>query len=186
MSATRIAGRYAKSLVDLAQEQGKLDVIKGNVDTFIAATDNRDFSLLLKNPIVTQSKKASVFKALFGEQFDELTMAFLDIVLRKGREEFLPQIANEFQAQYRAIKGQTKVHLITASALSDENLAEIKSKLLGSSATDKEVEITTEIDPSLIGGFVIKIGDKLYDNSIAYQLGKLKKEFKSDEFVKTY
>lgn len=177
MSAIRIAGRYAKSLVDLAQEQGKLDTIKGDIDGFISATENRDFSLLLKNPIVPQGKKSEVLKAIFGGKVDELTMAFFNIVLRKGREEYLPMIAEEFGNQYRAIKGLTKVQLITATEMSAENLEQIKTKLLGSSATDKEVEISTTVDPSLIGGFVIKIGDKLYDNSVAYQLGKLKKEF---------
>ena len=72
MSVQKIAGRYAKSLIDLAIEQNKMDKIKEDVATFKSATENRDFYLLMKSPIVNAAKKQSIIKALFEDKIDEL------------------------------------------------------------------------------------------------------------------
>src|SRR5690349_22141032 len=101
----RIASRYAKSLIDLAIEQGKLDRILADMTAFAAATKLRDFALLLKSPIVNADKKEQVIKAIWGGKMDPLTMNFIQIILRKGRESGLDEIANEFIHQYREIKG---------------------------------------------------------------------------------
>ena len=80
MSVSRIAGRYAKSLLDLAQEQGKLDTILQDVQSFKEATTNRDLFLMLKSPIINTDKKRNVVKAIFGDRMDQLTNAFVDII----------------------------------------------------------------------------------------------------------
>jgi len=177
MSVTRIASRYAKSLIDLSQEQNKLEKVMGDVQAFQKATEQRDFFLLLKSPIVNPDKKGSILKEIFGGKFDELSMAFINIVLRKGRESYLPEIAGEFMAQYRALKHVSTVKLTTASALSEDALNAIKAQLKGSSQTQANIEIETSVDPNIIGGFVIEFDDKLYDASVAHKLSKLRKEF---------
>ncbi|MCB9324179.1 MAG: ATP synthase F1 subunit delta [Lewinellaceae bacterium] len=177
MSVQRIASRYAKSLMDLAVEQNKLERVLEDVQSFRATTKVRDFHLLLKSPIVHATKKVNILKLLFGAKYDELTMAFLNIIINKGREPYLPEIADEFVAQYREMKGISSVKLITASAVSAEMLKSIEAKLMASAETDQSVEISTEVDPALIGGFVIEFQDKIYDASIAHNLEALKKEF---------
>ena len=104
MSVSRIAARYAKSLIDLAVEQDKLERIKEDISAFLKATDNRDLYLMLKSPIINPSKKAQVLKALFAEDFDELSMAFFNIILNKNREALLPEIAEEFISQYKNVQ----------------------------------------------------------------------------------
>lgn len=183
MSVQRIASRYAKSLMDLAVEQNKLERVLEDVQSFQAATEVRDLYLLLKSPIVHASKKLEIVKALFDGKYDELTMAFLNIIINKGREEYLPEIAAEFVAQYRNLKGISSVRLITASPVSDEQLNLIKEKLMASGETDQSVEISTEVDPEIIGGFVIEFEDKVYDASIAHKIEELKKEFTGNSFV---
>ena len=175
MSVTRIASRYAKSLLDLAKEQGKLEAVVEDIKTFNGATQNRDLFLLLKSPIVNGSKKLDIFKAIFDGKLDKLTMAFMDIVIKKGREAYLPEIATEFMQQYKTLNKVSTVTLTTAQPISDTALESIKAKLLGSDITDESVEIETAVDESLIGGFVVQVGDKLVDASVAHKLREMAK-----------
>jgi F-type H+-transporting ATPase subunit delta len=184
MSVIRIASRYAKSLIDLAQEQGKLERVLEDVQAFQEASKQRDFYLLLKSPIVNPGKKGSILKEIFEGKFDELSMAFINIVLRKGREGYLTDIANEFVNQYKSLKHISTVKLTTASPVSDAALEAIKKQLQGSVRTEANIEIETAVDPDLIGGFVIEFDDKLYDASVAYKLNQLKKQFSGNQYVK--
>ena len=185
MSVIRIASRYAKSLIDLAKERGTLDRIVEDIEYFQAVcTENGEFYRLLKSPIISSSKKASIFKALFDDKFDQMSKGFLDIVVKKGRESYLPEIADEFMEQYRRMNNITVAKLTSAVKLSDDVLEKIKTKLAASSATASKIELTTEIDPSLIGGFVIEFEDKLFDNSITHKLNKLQKEFGKNEGIR--
>lgn len=181
MSISRIASRYAKSLLDLAIEGNKLDDVLQDIQGFNKMLENRDLQLLLKSPIVSASHKSSIFKDLFEGKVSDLTKSFFDVILRKGREQFLPEIATEFLSQYKDYKGITDVVLTTAAPLSDELLANIKAQLVDSKSTKDTVEIETKIDEDLIGGFVVEIGDLLYDNSIAYKLKEMKKQFASSK-----
>lgn len=183
MSVQRIASRYAKSLIDLAQETNKLERIKEDIDAFKSALESRDFFLLLKSPIVPTSKKASIMKVLFDGKFDELTMAFINLLIQKKREPHLPAVAAEFHEQYKVLKQITSLKITTAKQLSEEALNAIKVEFLASTATDKNIEIETAIDPNLIGGFVVEFGDRLYDASIKHKLGLLKKEFVDNKYT---
>jgi len=186
MSARRIAARYAKSLIDYGNEQGQLDTIAEDMKWFLEAVKNKDLLNLLKSPIVSQSKKRDIFEAIFGKNLSKTTNTFFDIILNKGRESIIPEIASEFDVQYKVLNHVSSVKLTTAAPLSDEVVAQIKSKLLASNATDDKVELETAVNPDLIGGYVIEIGDKLYDDSIAHKLNKLKKEFSDNKYVKSY
>jgi len=95
-------------------------------------------------------------------------------------------MTDSFLEQYKKLKAVTGVQLTTATPLSEVALAQIKKALLSSDVTDKEVDIETAVDPDLIGGFVIKMGDKLYDASVAYKLDQLKKNFTDNKYIKSY
>ncbi len=183
MSVTRIASRYAKSLIDLAEEQGKLDRIKKDIDYFNAAVETRELYLLIKSPIVNSSKKKSIIDAIFGEHFDKLTLSFFHILLRKGREIYLPDIASSFISKYKEINEITTVKLTTAKPLSQENIQAIQSKLELSETTLKNIELDTQVDPEIIGGFIIEYEDRLYDASVQHQLETLKKEFADNKYI---
>jgi len=183
MSVLRIASRYAKSIVDLASERNKLDRIKQDVDTFYSAVENREFFLMLKSPIINSEKKWSICKAIFEKSFDELTMNFFQILVRKGREQYLPEIMNEFMVQYRLINKISTVYLTTASALSDATVESIKAKLTSAGVAESNIDLNLVVDPEVIGGFKIETSDKLYDATIAKKLDNLRKEFKGNIFV---
>ena len=177
MSVAKLAGRYAKSLIDLAQEQGKLETILGDIQAFKAANENRDLYMMLKSPIINPTKKRSIIEAIFEESFDEMTMAFTNIVLTKGREEYLPEICEEFINQYKGLKNIISATVVSATPLKEETLSKIKDKIHSEMTQGGTVEIETRIDASLLGGFVIEIGDSLYDASVVTRLNKLRKEF---------
>lgn len=181
MSVSKLAGRYAKSLIDLAQEQGKLETILGDIQAFKAANENRDMYMMLKSPIINTTKKGNIITEIFGESFDEMTMAFTKIILTKGREEFIPEICEEFINQYRSIKNITTAIVTSAAPLKEETLEKIKNKIRSEMTQGGgTVEIETKVDASLLGGFVIEVGDSLYDASVATRLNKLKKELTSN------
>lgn len=184
MSVIRIASRYAKSLLDLAKEQNKLERILEDVKAFQKAAGQRDFELLLKSPIVKTDKKQAIIKQIFGSKFDPLTMIFLDVILRKGRERYLGGVADEFVAQYRKEKHISTVYLTTAGPIDPESLQIIKMQLMTSDVTDRNVDIKTKVDPDLIGGFVIEFDDKLYDASVSHKLELLRKEFSGNDYKK--
>lgn len=183
MSVTRIASRYAKSLIDLANERGELETVVEDMRQFKEATDNRDLFLMLKSPIINGAKKQQVFEALFKGKLSELVYSFLMIVVKKGREMHLPEMGVEFMEQYKKLKHITTVKLITATALSAETISKIKQRLVASEATDDHVELEIEVNPDILGGFVLDFGDQLYDASVAHQLEALKKEFTKTDYI---
>lgn len=183
MSVQRIASRYAKSLIDLSVEKNKLERVLEDVESFKKVTDNRDFYLLIKSPIVNASKKGSILESLFKDKYDELTMAFLRILVTKGREAYLPEIADEFIRQYKKLKHISTVRLTTATALSDDAIKAIKDKLLASGQTEENIELEVEVDPELLGGFIVEFDDKIYDASALHKLDKLKKDFTGNLYI---
>ena len=186
MSINRISARYAKSLLDLAIERNEVDTVLKDIKTFQEVVNNKDFAQMLKSPIINTTKKQSIFKAIFDGKLSKTTESFFDIVLRKGRESVLVDIAGAFMDQYKIVNKISSVKITTATPLTEVALAEIKSKLLASNITMDKLELTTKIDPSIIGGFVIEVDDNLYDDSVAHKLDKLKKEFVGNQYVKSF
>ncbi len=182
MSSYRIASRYAKSLIDLATEKGKLDKVVADMTYFGEVAKLNDVAVLLKSPIINSDKKSKVFGAIFGDKVDKLTYAFLDIILRKGREAYLGDIATEVISQYRTIKGISIVNIVSAEALLPETIKAIEQKLIDSKLTNANIEFETTVDKSLIGGFVISFNDKLYDASVKHQLDLLRNKFSTDGY----
>ena len=186
MSVTRIATRYAKSLIELAIEQGKLEQVNTDVDTLNAATRNRDLHLMLKSPIIHADKKIAVLDAIFKGRIDALTLSYLHLLVNKGRESYVPEIAAEFVSQYKLLKKITTVTVTSAAPLSDAVLAELKKKLLASDTTSDNLEIVTKTDPALVGGFVLEFDNKRYDASVSHKLDELKSQFMKNLYIKEF
>ncbi len=186
MSIQRIASRYAKSLIDLAQEQGKLDSICGDIKGFLEVAKNRDFFLCLKSPIIHTSTKAKIFQSIFEGKIDNVTMSFFNIILTKGRESYLPEIAQEFIEQYRAINKISTITLTTASEVDAQFIESIRKKFEGSINTRQNVEIIHKINSALLGGFLVEFDDKLYDASVKHQLDQMKKQFSGNIHIKNF
>ncbi|UOR04428.1 ATP synthase F1 subunit delta [Hymenobacter aerilatus] len=182
MSEQRVASRYAKSLLDLAEEQGNLAAVKADMDLFSQTLDeSRDLRLLLRNPIVNHDKKLAILKAVFGSKVSDLTMKFLSIITQKNRESALEFIGPEFIKQYNVLKSVQVAEVITATPLTAE-LRTRMNTLVQQQTGSQEVQLTEKVDPALIGGFVLRVGDQLIDDSVRYRLQKLRTEFSKNPY----
>ncbi len=176
MSELTVATRYAKSLIDLAVEQKSLEETKKDM-VFFSQTLRANYQLqaVLANPIVAHSKKIKILEAIFGDKVSKLTDSFFKIMINKSRSEILYSTSKEFINQYNVIKHIVRAYVTSATALSEENKKKIASEL--EAATKGTIELHTKVDPKLIGGFVLTVGDMQVDTSISTSLNKLKQDF---------
>jgi F-type H+-transporting ATPase subunit delta len=172
MRNTKVAARYARALLDLAIEQGNLDSVLGDMQVFAATVnDSRDFELLLSSPVVKADKKIEIFQQAF-EPIEKSTQDFLALITNNRRESILGDIALAFEAQVKAYRGIVPMTLTSASPLDASTRDAIIAKI--QSSVDGKLEVEEKIDESLIGGFVVRMGDQQIDASVANQLNNLK------------
>jgi F-type H+-transporting ATPase subunit delta len=170
MKGTKSSIRYAKALLELSVEQGKIDLVSNDLNFFYnSCKDNYDLLVFLKSPVINSDKKILILNELFSH-FDTLTKSFFRLITKNRRESLLLLIAESFLNLVREHKGIVKVTLTTASKLEQST----KDKILSKIKIAGEIELSEIIDPSLIGGFVVRIGDIQVDASIENQLKKLK------------
>jgi F-type H+-transporting ATPase subunit delta len=182
MSELRVASRYAKSLLDLAEEQGTLEQVKQDMDLFNKTlTESRDLRLLLRNPIVKHDKKLAILRAVFGGKVSNLTEKFFTIITQKNRESALEFIGAEFLTQYNTLRGVQTAEVTTAMPLTPELRAEVQA-LVRQQTGLQQVTLTEKVDASLIGGFVLRVGDRLLDDSVSFRLRKLRTEFSKNPY----
>jgi len=184
MSVERIASRYAKSLLELAIEQNSLDNVYNDITLFNKVAENKDFSSMLKSPIISSDRKQKVFNAIFDGKINDLTKSYFKLIISKGREVQLKIIALEFVEQYKIKKHISSVTLTTAAPMGEATVKGILDELNKSGNTDQNIQLETKVDPSLIGGYILRFDDKLYDESVAHKLSLLKKEFNKNEYIK--
>ena len=177
MSQHRVTSRYAKSLITLAQEQGVLEEVYADVRSFTEiCQNNRDFTLMLKNPVIRKEKKHQIIKTLFSGRVNKVTYAFYEIMLRKNREKYLPETAIEFKNQYNVLNEIGMAKVTTVFPL-DQSLRDEFKRLVKEFTGNKEVELEETIDKALVGGFVLTLGDRQMDESLKGKLKELELKF---------
>ncbi len=185
MRETRVSYRYAKSLLDLAIEKGQLEQVREDMQLVRDTVhESRELEILLKSPVVKTDKKQGILKAIFGGKIGVITTEFIDIITRKRREAELEIIAESFLTQYRINKNIVTAVITSAAALDDtlrKQVLEIVRKMAGT-----EVELTEKIDTSLIGGFVLRVGDRQVDTSLIRQIRMLDRNFSENPFIKEF
>jgi F-type H+-transporting ATPase subunit delta len=186
MSAFSLATRYAKSLIQLVNEQGRLEqVYKDIKDVNAIFESNRDLKLMFKSPIIHTDRKLNVVQQLFEGKIDSVLYQFITLVIKKGREAYLNEITHSFILQYNELKNITPVKISSAIKL-DENIVKGIIDTLKKNEKLGEVELTEEVDANIIGGFVLQWGDKMIDSSVSRRLSTLKGVIEDDSFVKKY
>jgi F-type H+-transporting ATPase subunit delta len=176
MSDIQVASRYAKSLIDLAEEQSSVEAVKADIESFVNVTSkSSELRAVLKNPIIGIDKKQAIVTQLFGGNSSKVVLAFFNIVISKGRSEILYATAKEFMNEYNRRKGVLTAVVTSAAPLTEDQKSKISAIVVD--ATKKQIVLETKVDPELIGGFILNVGDRQIDTSIASSLTKLKKEF---------
>ena len=184
MNNPRLAGRYAKSLLDIAIEQGTLDTVFADIKLLLSITkSNPDFVNLLKSPVIASEKKGKILTAVIGDKVSVLSASFLQLITRKNRESNLPEILKAFIQQYNELKQIHQVKITTASPISEELKASIIAKLK-TDAGIENVELETLIQEELIGGFKLEMKGTLVDTSILRDLNDVKKQFADNEYIR--
>lgn len=183
MPNPRLAARYAKSLLDLAVEKNSLDDTLADINYLDSLCRNStEFTNMLRSPIINASKKHDIITAVVGDSLKPLAQGFIKLLVSKGREANLPEIAQAFIQQYKQMKNIKQVKLTTATAITDDFKQSIMAQI-NNTVGDATVELTESIDESLIGGFVLQMEDKLFDASIRRDLNDVKAQFKKNIYV---
>ena len=182
MQNPRLAARYAKSLMDIAIENGKLDTMYNDMLGLDAAcNDSKDFVSMMKSPIVTASTKQNVVKAIAEGKVDDITFKFINLIINKGREFFLPEIISTFISQYKKHNNINEVLLTTSEPMDEEMkntlIQSIQKQFTGT------IDLKTKVDSSLIGGFILEANNNLFDASILRDLNDIKKQFLTNVYV---
>ena len=184
MSDLRVASRYVKSLLGLAEEQGVLEEVHKDMLLFSkTCKENRNFTAMLRSPVIRHENKRAILRKLFTGKVNKLTLAIIDIITKKNREPVLPAIALEFHNAYNIYKGIGKAYLATTIPPDNELLKimeGISKKLSGRTS----VELQTNVDSELIGGFILNVGDRQIDASVKSKLKKLSLKFNENYFIK--
>lgn len=177
MSDFKVASRYAKSLVGLAIEQNQLDAIKADMELVAQTLDeSRDLRLLLRNPLIAGERKEIILKTIFKGKVNDVTLGFFRIVCRKGREGALHSIAHEVIREYNDRNQVQPAEVITAFQITEE-LRETFKAAVQKISGKKQVVLREQVSSDLIGGFVLNVGDKQIDQSVATSLRQLRARF---------
>lgn len=184
MQGTRVASRYAKSFIDLALEQGVLEQAYNDMKYIMeVAKSSHDFVSFLKSPIIKTDKKQAVLKQLFTGKLNKVTDAYVQLITSKKREIYLQEIASEFINQYKEKKKILTAVVISANGIDDSIRKKVMEVVKG--VTTSEVVLEEKINKDIIGGYILRVGDKQIDASIARKLTNLKRSFKENPFIKS-
>ena len=185
MKQSKIATRYAKSLLGLVLEKNLLDETVNDME-FVKSvcSTNKDFRMLLKSPVVKTDKKLNIFNQVFSNSLNELSIDFIKIITTKKREMHLEGIAESFIRQYKSYKKIETATVTTAVEIDDKTRKEILSYI--SKHGNKNIELTEIIDKNIIGGTIIKMGDKQLDTSISRTIKELKQTFNKNLYIKDF
>ncbi len=175
MAGARAAIRYAKAVLSLASDQKSAEAVNNDMK-LIANTivESKDLSDTLQSPIISSSVKKAVLLEVFKKS-DKTTFSLIDTLVDNNRIDILEQVALKYNQLFDQSKGIEFATVTTAIALT----ADLEKKVLAKAKelTGKNVEVENIIDESILGGFILRIGDIQYNASIANQLNKLKREF---------
>jgi F-type H+-transporting ATPase subunit delta len=182
MAHFRVARRYARALLTLAEEQKKLERIGSDVEKIWALVRaSRELELFLQNPTIMKDKKTRALREIFSKTVDSLTLHFLLLLVAKGREKILMPIIEQFRLLVDERMGIVRAEVSSAVALNKQQEKGLVKQLEG--YTGKKVQVQYSLDRSLQGGFTARIGDTVFDASIRHQLELLRKKFIADGSV---
>ena len=171
--AKLISKTYGEALFELAVEENKVDVFEQEISVILdILNQNPDFVQLLNHPKIAKEEKLQVVKDVFGGKIEKEILGFLNIIVAKERNKELIAILEYFLDAVKAMKGVGVCYVTTPMELKDAQKDSIVKKLLETTSF-KTMEMHYSVDEKLIGGMVIRIGDRVVDSSIQTKLGNL-------------
>jgi F-type H+-transporting ATPase subunit delta len=172
MNDSKISVRYARALFESAVEKDQLDNTRSDMVEISNICRIKEFNTLLTSPVIRESQKLKIFELTLSEHVGELTLSLLKLVIRNGREEFIPAIARNFTELYKRQKGIVSATFTSARPVSDTLRKKVEKMVQDAMKTS--VELVVDDNEALIGGFVLRVEDQQYDASVARSLKKVK------------
>jgi F-type H+-transporting ATPase subunit delta len=168
-----LAGRYATALFDLARDQRQIESVGKGLDALSQTLlDSRDFAELVSSPVVSRDEAGKAFAALAPQlNLDAITANFLGVLARNGRKSELRKIIRAFGRLAAEHRGEATAEVITARPLNDDQLSTLRQQLRVRAG--REVTIAATVDPTILGGIVVKLGSQQIDASIRTKLNRL-------------
>jgi F-type H+-transporting ATPase subunit delta len=173
--ARRIVRRYAAALFNRAQSAGLVDAVESDLGLVSFAFENSsDLWNAMRAPIVSPEKKKDILRELFGSRVNKITLHYLELLVDKRREEAILSTEAEYIALANEARGVVEADVITAIELSGDEQARLGAKL--KQVIGKEVRMHAILEPEILGGVVVKIGDRVIDGSLKSRLAELKEK----------
>ncbi|WP_417876036.1 ATP synthase F1 subunit delta [Winogradskyella sediminis] len=175
MSGSRAAIRYAKAVLSLATDQKSADAVNSDMKLIInTIAESKDLNQMLQSPVVRSSDKKAVLLAVFTDS-NVATTNLIDTLIANKRLSLLNDVALSYVQLYDELRGRQLASVTTAVALTEELEVKVLAKV--KELTGKDAEVKNIIDETILGGFILRVGDIQYNASIANKLHKLKREF---------
>ena len=172
---SKAAKRYARAFFQLASEQQELDAARNDLLSLRRlCSDSDDFHSFIKNPVLPEEQRTSILHALLDGKAHPTTLRFLRFLASKNRLAELEPICDTFEQFYCEQNNLLKVVITSASVLTPEQTDSIRQRL--ETRFGKTVETEAELDPTLLGGFKVKVGDTIHDYSIQAQLQRFREQ----------
>ena len=175
MADTTIARRYAQALFQEAEQNGNVEQVDEDVDLIrTSLDDSRELVRVFESPIIPREKKEAIVSALFKDRLQPVTLHFLQLLIEKKREDLFPAVVRAYGALRDKQLGIVEARVRTATPLADAERERLETAL--EERTGQSVRLEEDVDPSIIGGLVVRIGDTVYDSSVRHQLGVLREQ----------
>lgn len=172
---TTIARRYAQALLQEAQNHENVDQVDEDVDLIRdSLDDSRELLLVFESPVIPHGKKEAIVIELFKERLQPVTMHFLQLLIEKKREDLFPAVVRAYGELRDKQLGIVEVRVRSAAPLGDAETKRLETVL--EEKTGQRIRLILDVDPELIGGLVVRIGDTVYDSSVRHQLSVLREQ----------
>ncbi|WP_298395751.1 ATP synthase F1 subunit delta [Flavobacterium sp.] len=175
MIMSRAAIRYAKAILDIAQTSGKSEAVNNDMKSIVTAVaESAELKDFLSNPVIKMEVKKSALSEIFSSVQTE-TQSLFNLLYENKRYEILEAIAVQYTKLYDVSNGVEVAKVTTAFPITPELETKVLAKIAEFST--KKITIENIVDPSIIGGFILRVGDQQYNASVASKLSELKREF---------
>jgi len=173
MLENAVARRYAQAFFAIAQEKDMVDRLENELKTVVDEINSiEDLKKVMDHQLISPEDKKNILNQIFSGEISEITVNFLDVVVDKYRAPYIPAIYEEFVSYANEARNMADAQVNAAVAITDADIKDIVAKL--EAATGKTIRLQAKVDSSLIGGVIVRIGDKIIDGSLAGRLAKLK------------
>jgi F-type H+-transporting ATPase subunit delta len=161
---------YAEAMMSVAQSQNLLDKFNDNCNTVLQVlNDSADLQQFVESPIVKATDKKAVIQKVFGESVDPMMLNLIMVLVDRGRISFLGGVCQQYQVMLRKLRGDVLAEVTTAVALTEAQTSSIKDRVKAMTGANN-VDIMAKIEPTIVGGVIIKVGSQIIDSSLRSQL----------------